>query len=374
MWLAGERVPKIGSALLAVGLLAVPALAYHRQTPPIVGVTFQGDTPLPRVSAGGRRLVVALSSSGRQIFRQDRGHNLLDQITTVGDNANPTISASANVIAWDTDCGQITCQEPGRQIFMWVSGQSFQASHDPTGTSIKPALSGKGTRLAFESKGDLEPGQNPTGARQIFVRGNDGVVTQVSHGPGTSSNVGFDRSGFRLVFDSTNDLSGNNTGVSQIWYLSRLGYAQIITNGAGPSQRPAMSSDGHWVAFDSTADLTHDGHDTHVSQVFVYSAAQQRIMQASNNPAGCTGASVSAVPADMSVGYTCNGVGYFYHLVSGKHFQLPIDGGDTAQAVAELGGHFMVVSTTANMLGSGTTSGHQVYMLNLFKLAAIPLD
>src|SRR5689334_12523378 len=78
MWLAGERVPKIGSALLAVGLLAVPALAYHRQTPPIVGVTFQGDTPLPRVSAGGRRLVLALSSSGRQVFRQDRGHNLLD--------------------------------------------------------------------------------------------------------------------------------------------------------------------------------------------------------------------------------------------------------------------------------------------------------
>jgi hypothetical protein len=32
--------------------------------------------------------------------------------------------------------------------------------------------------------------------------------------------------------------------------------------------------------------------------------------------------------------------------------------------------HFVVVSTTANLLGSGTTSGHQIYQLNLFKIPA----
>ncbi len=366
-------VSKTGFVLVALGLLALPALAYHRQTPPIVGLTFSGDTPLPRVPAGGRRLAIAISSSGRQIFRQDRGHNLLEQITTRGDNANATISSSANVIAWDSDCGQITCSEPGRQIFMWLSGTSFQASHDPTGTSVNPALSGKGTRLAFESRGDLA-GANPTGARQIFQRANDGLVSQLSQGKGTSGNVALDHSGLRVVFDSTSDLSGADTGVSQIWYLSPVGYPQIITNGSGPSQHPAISSDGHWIAFESTADLTHDGHDTRVSQIFVYSAARQGLTQVSNDPAGCSGASVSAVPADMSVGYVCHGAGYFYHLGTAKHFQLPISGGDTAQAIAELGGHFMVVSTTANMLGSGTTTGHQLYMLNLFKLAAIPLD
>ncbi len=42
--------------------------------------------------------------------------------------------------------------------------------------------------------------------------------------------------------------------------------------------------------------------------------------------------------------------------------------------VAALGSWFRVVSTTANMLGSGTTSGHQIYMLNLFKLPVTPLD
>jgi hypothetical protein len=76
----------------------------------------------------------------------------------------------------------------------------------------------------------------------------------------------------------------------------------------------------------------------------------------------------------MSVGYVCHGQGFLYHLLTHHHFALPINGGDTAEAVAELGGHFMVVSTTANMLGSGTTPGHLDYMLNLFKLAATPLD
>ena len=137
---------KTGLALLALALLTRPALAYHRQTPPIVAVTSSGDTTLPRVPAGGRRLTLAISSSGKQVFRQDRGHNLLEQITNGGDNANPSISASANTIAWDADCSQSAgCQGPGRQVFLWLKGTSFQAVIDPSGTSGNPALSGKGT-------------------------------------------------------------------------------------------------------------------------------------------------------------------------------------------------------------------------------------
>jgi hypothetical protein len=368
-------VTKTGIALLALALLVQPALAYHRQTPPIVAVTTTGDTPVPRVPAGGRRLALAFNSSGRQIFRQDRGHNLLEQITTSGDSTNPTISAGADTIAWDSDCTQFPgCQGTGRQIFMWVRGTPFQVSQDPTGTSSNAALSGKGTSLAFESNGDLA-GANPTGARQIFVRGKNGVVTQASQGKGTSGNPCFDRSGHRLVFDSTDDLSGNDTHIAQIWLLSPVGISpQILTNGLGSSRRPALSSDGHWIAFESTADLTGDGHDTHVSQIFVYDMVKRIFAQVTSDATGCSGASVSAVPADMSVGYVCHGQGFFYHLLTHHHFALPINGGDTAEAVAELGGHFMVVSTTANMLGSGTTPGHLVYMLNLFKLVATPLD
>ena len=74
------------------------------------------------------------------------------------------------------------------------------------------------------------------------------------------------------------------------------------------------------------------------------------------------------------VGHGALGGFFFQYGVGlGKHFQLPINGGDTVQ-VAALGSWFRVVSTTANMLRSGTTSGHQIYMLNLFKLPVTPLD
>jgi hypothetical protein len=135
------------------------------------------------------------------------------------------------------DCTQLGCPEPGRQVFLWLKGTAFQATHDPTGTSSNPALSGKGTTLAFESNGNLAC-NNPTGARQIFLRANSGVITQASQGKGTSGSAALDHSGHRVVFDSTSDLSGTDTHTSQIWLLSPLGYPQILTNGQGSSRQP----------------------------------------------------------------------------------------------------------------------------------------
>jgi Tol biopolymer transport system component len=381
MSLARKRaiVTKRGPFLLAVVVsLAMPALGYHRQTPPIVAITGSGDTLLPRVAAGGRRLVVAITSSGKQIFRQDRKHDLLEQITTEGDNDNPSISAGARVLAWDSDCTLLGCGgDPGRQIFIWINGASFQVTHDSTGSSVEPVLSGKGTRIAFQSRANFSGG-NTNGTQQVFVGGLDGNFTQASVGKGTSANASLDQSGLRLAFDSTSDLSGNETGVSQIWFLSKLGYPQIVTNGRGPSRNPALSRDGHLIAFESTADLTGDGHDTQRSQIFLYNVAKRTVTQVTHDTSGgCSGPSVSAVPADMSVGYVCNGQGFYYHYGTGHHYMLPINnyGSDTTvAAVAELGGHFMVVSTKANMFGTGTTPGHQIYMLNLFKLATTQLD
>jgi len=372
--IARETLTKTAFALLALGLLARPALAFHRTTPPVVAVTSSGDTLLPRVSTEGRQLVVALDVSGKQIFRQHRKHDFLEQITTSGDNDNPTISRNSRVIAWDSDCSQLGCPEPGRQIFMWTAGTAVQVTHDPTGSSVNPALSGRGTLLAFESRGDLAPGANPSGTTQIFLRGSDGVLSQASRGAGTSHDAALDRTGVGVVFDSTSDLSGKDTGISQIWFLSAIGFPQILTYGQGPSVRPAISSDRRVIAFESTADLTGNLQDTTVSQIFLYDSDKGSLIRVTDDPAGCSGASVSAVPRDISVGYACHGVGFFYHYLAGKHFQLPIDGNTTAQAVAELGSWFMVVSTKANMLTGGTTQGHQLYLLNLFKLAATPLD
>jgi len=84
---------------------------------------------------------------------------------------------------------------------------------------------------------------------------------------------------------------------------------------------------------------------------------------------------VTISPGDYRIGYVCHEEGYFHFLLANQNFRLPIPAGaDTQQAVAELGGHFMMVSTTANLFGTGNTAGHQIYLLNLFNLAAQPLQ
>ena len=134
--------------VFVVAALAAPTHAYHRQTPPVVAYTSSGDNPLPRLAAG-RRFVVAIASSGRQIYRLDRTRNFLEQLTTVGDNANPTTSLAGSIVAWDTDCTLLGCPEPGRQIFMKTNLGAFQVTHDPTGASY-------GTRLVRIRDGLIE--------------------------------------------------------------------------------------------------------------------------------------------------------------------------------------------------------------------------
>lgn len=353
-------------ALVVLVALAAPAAAYHRQTPPVVQFTSSGDTPLPRVSAGGRRLALAIDSSGRQIFRLDRSRNLLEQLTTTGDNENPSISSSGSAIAWDSDCTQLGCQPGGRQIFMWLNGTTFQVTQDMSGSSINAALNGKGNRVAFQSHGNLAKNGNQT--EQIFIRSNDGTITQMTQGSGTSQNPAYDRSGLNLVYESTSSSDGSDTGISQIWLVSPIGYPIVLTNGVGSSHRPAISPEGRVIAFESTADLTGDLHDTHVSQIFVYQTVTRAITQITTDSGGCTSASVSPMPGDWRVGFVCHGQGFFHHLLANQTYPLPISGGDTPQAIAELGGHFVMISTTDNVLGSGTTPGHQIYLLNLFKL------
>jgi Tol biopolymer transport system component len=361
------------TVLVALAMLAAPVAAYHRTTPPIVQLTTSGEHSLPRVQAGGRRLVLALEAGGHQIFRQDRVHNVFEQITTSGDNMNPTVSANGDILAWDVDCdGVIGCADSGQQVFRWASGTVQQITHDPTGTSSNPALSGTGARLAFESLGDLASTGN-AGVRQIFRIDKTGLATQISHGAADSRNPALDKGGLSVVFESSNDQGGNDTGVAQVW-LSTIHGTSRLTAGAGPSRHPAISSDGRVLAFESQADLLGDGHDTGVNQVFAYDLRNALLSQITNDLAGCGGASVQRIPKDWSIGYVCHGEGLFRHLVAKQTFRIPVDGGDTQQSLTELGAHFMVISTTANLFGGGTTPEHQIYMLNLFKLPAVPVS
>ena len=362
------------ATLLGLALWAFPADAHHRQTPPVVPVLAPPDAFLPRVAAFHGRLVLALGSPGsRQIFRRERDNVTLTPLTTSGDNADPVASATGKVVAWDSDADLLGDGDTGRQVYVQTGTTLAQPAHDATGTSTNPAMDARGRVLALQSRGDLA-GTGALGTSQIYLRGLDGSLTQVSRGAGDSGNPAFDRFGKTLVFDSTSDPStGADTGVSQIW-IAGAGVAPVaVTNGLGSSRRPAISPRGRFVAFESTADLAGAGTDTGVPQVFVYDRLSGNQARVTNEPGGCTEPTVDEVPGDTRVVFVCGGVGLLHRLRADQRFRLPVDGGTTAQAVAELGNFFVAVSTTADVLHDGWPAGFRIYQLNLYKLAAVPV-
>ena len=363
-------MPKLTAIILTL-LLAAPALAHHRQTPALFRFTDSGDNALPRVStfASAFALVLPQTAGEGPIVSFDYPYPTMRSVAS-GSDANPTVS-SGRVVVWDAD----PFATGDRQVYMRAGTlDPVQISNDPTGTSSNACTNGNGHRIAFESNGDLA-GPTGMGARQIYLWTTPGI-TQVSRGKGTSTNPSLTRSGLRLAFQSTSDPdTGMDTGVPQIWCANvNDGTARRVTSAPAPSSNPAISADGRLVGFESRADLPGDGHDTNVSQIFVYHVTSGNFARITNDTSGCSGPSVHRFRADWRIGFVCGGQGYYYLLRAAQRFQVPIEpGGNVAGLLAELNPQFLLLSTTANLIDGGLTTGHQVYLVNLFKRPATPV-
>jgi Tol biopolymer transport system component len=291
-----------------------------------------------------------------------------------GTNANPSISSNGRIVAWDTDDDPLSSGAPGRQVVKQNRFVLEQPAIDPTGTSTNPALDVVGVAVAFESTGDLA-GTGNAGARQVFLRQLDGAVRQLSRGTGTSRNPAIGLRSRTVVFESTSHpVTGDDTGTAQIWLASLLtGTADPITSALGASTNPTISNDGRLVVFESTADLAGDGHDTGTPQVFAYDTLSKTFARLSADVGGCTRATAARIKRDWRIAYLCNGVANFTMLRANQRFQVATAGGDTTRLVPQADAHFMLVATTADLLVGGTTAGHRVYMVNLFKRPATPV-
>src|SRR5262245_18727903 len=226
--------------LLALAL-ASPAAAHHRQTPPLVRLTTSGDTPLPRIASPGNKTIALIvdSALGKKVVsispwrdkRQLTGCsspvptscNLETRIADAGDNAAPAVSISGRAFAFDSGSDPLQTGLPGRQVIGALKTQLREVSEDPTGTSVNPTIDATGMVVAFESTGDLAGTGNP-GARQIFLSGRGGTVTQVSQGLGTSRNPVLSAKQNLIAFESSSDpKTGADTGIAQIWVGSTVG-------------------------------------------------------------------------------------------------------------------------------------------------------
>lgn len=369
---------------LTVVLLATTSLsaeAVHRQTPPVVALTTAGDVALPRVPAGLKTVALAVPAGGEHKivtvspWANPREPALQTLIAGNGDHRNPVVSYSGRVVAFDTTSDLKTVGLPGRQIVARTRNGVVTLSNDPSGTSANPAMDASGQQVVFESEGDLA-GTGTPGIRQVYLRDADGTIRQLSTGLGTSGNAVISSRRGLVVFESTSDArTGADTGVSQVWLAdSRTGSAYPITAGFGPSSNPAISNDGRLVVFESTADLAADVPlDTGVYQIFAYDTRTATYAQVTDDPFGCRLPSAYKTTGDWRIAFVCGERPYFFMLRRDQRFVVQADSGATQRLIAQLGVHFVVISTRADLLNGGATPGKRVYLVNLFKRPAQPL-
>ncbi len=356
--------------------IAAPAGAHHRQTPPILQFTTSGDTSLPRASAQGTKTftLAVQSGTGQQVVAISpfRNPSLQTPVGSSGNNVDPAISFNGKRVAFATTDDPLHQGAPGDQLVLGTTNNNTLTglTQDTSGTSTNPVVDTVGLRVAFESAGDLTGTGHP-GILQVYVRQPDGTVEQASSGLGTSRNAVLSPKKNRLAFESTSDpTSGADTGISQIWLGDLItASASRITNGLGPSRNAALSDDGGLLAFESTADLAGSGADTGVPQIFSYDPKSQTFAQLTTDAGGCTLPGVSKVKRDWRITFVCGGEPYFYMLRADQRYHVQT-GGMTQRVLGEMGIHFLILSTTGNLLNGGTTPGKQVYMVNLFKRPA----
>jgi hypothetical protein len=371
-------ITRLSRRLSAVAVLAsaAAAFAHHRQMPPVLALTSSGDTALPRMPAPGRTTLALPIANGAdtvlQTVKPYKTPAIVTPIATSGDNQNPAISFNGRVVAFDTDADPLGLGLPGRQIVVSKNGFLVGGPADPTGTSTNPSVDVAGQRVAFESTGDLANTGNP-GARQIFLQQPTGGVSQVSSGTGTSRNAALAARRGWIAFESTSDPdTGVDTGVEQIWLGTVDGVpAAPVTAGTAPSANPSFSADGNILAFQSRADLADSQADMGVPQIFIYDTKSKTKAQLTFEPAGCTDPGVTKVKRDWRVGFVCAGQPYFYMIREDVLYAVDAPDGTTSRILPELGKHFLVLSTTSDLVaGSGATAGRQIYLVNLFKRAA----
>lgn len=361
--------PRSSAVLVCASLLGLAgaASAFHRETPPVTALTTSGDTDLPRIPSQGRRLLALETGSSIMAvlpFKTEAAP------TPVADSGrDPAVAFNGRTVAFETNDDPLASGRPGWQIVLSREGELLEAVADPSGTSAKPSLDKRGTTLVFESAGDLTNLGTP-GINRVYVRFKDGSLATVSSGLGTSGNAMLASTGDLVVFESTSDPeTGADTGISQIWAgrITNLPAAPI-TDGLGPSTGPIVSDDGRLVVFVSQAALaSSDGADTGVPQVFLYDTKSRTYAQVTNEPGGCTRPGVAKVRKDWRVTFVCDGQAYYHMLRQNVRYHVSTPDGSTQAIIPEMGVHFLLVSTTADLVsGSGTTAGHQIYLLNLF--------
>ena len=147
----------------------------------------------------------------------------------------------------------------GMEVFLYetASGSFTQLTHSDNGDSVQPAISGDGQWVAFVSTANLA-GDNPDANREIFrLHISTGALAQITvSSDGTSEGPAISGDGTRIAFESNADLTGDNSdGSTEVYYYDAeaLSLAQLSSSETGMSRYPSMDAEGNTIVFTSNA-------------------------------------------------------------------------------------------------------------------------
>ncbi|MGH7131405.1 MAG: GC-type dockerin domain-anchored protein [Phycisphaerales bacterium] len=310
------------------------------------GVLFEGDNTSfnPQIAANGGTIkfissannisVTAPVSESREVWTWSTGNTSCGLETITGFESPPLsnprgINGSISDLSYRGGQFYYTCD--GQNGTLCVDSSTFDDIYSDTsvfstyddgpcntaanGHSAKSAVSGDGSRVAFEtvSTNLLGPGNPTNGMRQIIVKNvstevnsivsvTGNAITGITHANGNCFNPSLNQDGTICCFasDATNLVTGSNNGVRQI-YVRRPGVSPLFLpftervsndiNGNAANSAcddPFISDDGRYVVFASDADDIVSGVSSGVRQIFLYDRTLDTMEHVSRSSVGAT--------------------------------------------------------------------------------------
>jgi Tol biopolymer transport system component len=297
-----------------------------------------------------------------QVFRFDPAIGTATQITTAEDGTAALVSVSDDgqwlVFASPADLtGQNHDQSTELYVMAADGTQLAQLTDDPAvnaGSVSFATISGDGSRIAFTANTD-PLGSNPSNLGQLFVIDRDGsnLAQLTALTDGSIGGVSIADDGSRIVFSSSQDLTGGNADLgSEVLAINADGSGlRQLTNaplGFGASG-PALSGNGLRVAFQSDADLT-GGNTANQTEVFVVDWDGTNLAQLTSTSTvlGITGDPASSAPSITDDGQTI----VFYSNNSRLFPPLNIDGNFEIYRINADGSGLAVLTGTLLEAGS----------------------
>src|SRR6266508_4157588 len=309
------RMLSLIGAGVALALLLLPAAsgvsgATTRVSVASAGEQANSDSLAAAISADGRfvsfyssasNLAAGDTNNARDVFVRDRGSGATARVSIDGAGAQanshsfaPAISGDGRFIAFYSHAWNLVVEDTndGSDIFVHdlQSGATSRVSVDTAGVegdgnSFRPALSGDGRLVAFDSDAwNLVPGDTNDTFDVFLHDRQSGLTTRASvddsggQASGASQRATLSADGRYVAFysDASELIAGDSNGSLDVFVhdaqsgaTSRVSVASAGVQGDGDSLRPVLSADGKFVAFDSVAPNLVDGDTNRFSDVFL---------------------------------------------------------------------------------------------------------